>query len=148
MRVYRVESVLGIDKGRLPTAALCRGNHMERQGGLSRRLWAVYLNHATAWHATHTERRIESQGAAWNNRDIQGLTFSQTHDGTFAVLLFNLRQGQVERPLFFVTNVSLRLLHHDTLSHMSYAATLLPWLWPRVAGNNGHCRGARTLQHL
>ena len=60
-----------------------------------------YISMAATRYATHAERRIEGQGAARDNWYIQRLAFAKTHDGTFAVLLFDLRQGETERPLFF-----------------------------------------------
>jgi hypothetical protein len=51
--------------------------------------------------------------AARDHRDIQGSAFPQTHNGAFAELLFDLGQGQAERPLFFFADVTQGLLYHD-----------------------------------
>ena len=58
--VLDVQRVLSVHKSALAALALHFGNHLQRQRGFARGLWAVNLDHPSARQAAYAQRDIES----------------------------------------------------------------------------------------
>ena len=91
--VLHIQRVLGIDKRAGAALLLHLGNHLQRQGGLARRLRAIDFDHTATGQATHAQCNVQAQRASGNHLNVlNGLAFTQAHDGALAKLLLNLRQ--------------------------------------------------------
>ena len=104
-RIGRIERVLDVDERRHAARLLRLRHHLQRDGRLARRLRPEDLDDAAAREAAHAQRRIERNGAGGNHRDRHdGVLGSQPQDRTFAELLLDLPEGQLQsaRAFFFV----------------------------------------------
>src|SRR5579859_2010415 len=105
--VDRVQRVFGVDEGGHAAGLLRLGDHLKRDGGLAARLRPKNLYHAAAREAAHAERCVERNGAGGNDGDGDDrLLAPQAHNGAFAKLFFDLREGQIDCPGFFLSFVS------------------------------------------
>ena len=58
LRVLNVQCMLGIDEGAGAALLLHLGHHLQGECGFARAFWAINLNHAATWQATHPKRHI------------------------------------------------------------------------------------------
>src|SRR5438067_2934332 len=102
-RVADVERVLGVDEGGDAARLRRLGDHVQGQRGLAPRLRAVDLDDAAAGNAADAEREVERDAPGRDRRDVlhQWLVVAETHDGAFAELLLDGRNGKLDRLLFF-----------------------------------------------
>src|SRR5262249_33145427 len=91
--VVHVECMLGVDERCDAAGALGLGDRVQRERGLTARLWAEDLDHAPAWIAAAAERAIERRRAAANRWHVLGRALAELHDRALAVLLFDATDG-------------------------------------------------------
>ena len=65
-----IERVLGVDEGRHAALLLRLGDHLQRDGGLARRLRPEDLHHAAARESAHAQRGVE---ARWSPVEITAI---------------------------------------------------------------------------
>ncbi len=96
LRVHRVHRVLGVDVGANAAVALCFGDHVHGQGGLTRGLRAEDLHDSATGQAADAERNIQGQGAGLHGLDGHRPLLAHPHDGALAELLVDGRQCDVQ----------------------------------------------------
>src|SRR5207245_2644877 len=102
-RVADVERVLGVDERGDAARLLRLGDHVQGQRSLAARRRSVDLDDAAAWNAADAEREVQRDAPGRDRRDVlhQRLVVAETHDGAFAELLLDGRNGKLDRLLFF-----------------------------------------------
>ena len=89
--------MLGIDKRRHASGLLRLGNYLQGNGSFAGRFRAEDFHDTSARKASHAQRGIERNRARGNHRDRDdGFFRPQPHDGTFAKLLFNLCECEID----------------------------------------------------
>ena len=91
-----IHRVLGVDVGADAAVALGLGHHVQREGGLARRLGAVDLGDAAPRQATDAQGEIERQRPRGDGLDGHRALLAHLHDGALAELLLDLPEGHVE----------------------------------------------------
>ena len=94
--VLRVERVFDIDEGGQPAALLGLGDDGEGEGGLAGGFRTEDFDDAAAREAADAKRAVDEQVAGGNDIDIDAAVIAQAHDGAFAELLLDMRDGEVE----------------------------------------------------
>ncbi len=89
--------MLGVDERGDATGGLGVGHRMQSHGGLSRTLGAVDLDDPAAREAADAQRDVQGYGSGGDHLDRRGGALTEAHDRALAVLLVDLRQGDVER---------------------------------------------------
>src|SRR6185437_2503922 len=86
-------------KGGHAARFLSFGNHLQGHGGLAARLRAEDLHYTATGKSAYAQGCVKGNGAGGNHGDgNNGFLAPQPHNGTFAELLFNLRQGKIDCP--------------------------------------------------
>lgn len=92
--VFRVESVLGVNKGTDAAFSLgisdCVQSHRRLAGGFG----TIDLHDPATWEASDTQRDVEGHRARGDSGDLNGLLLAKAHDRALAVLLLDLLQGR------------------------------------------------------
>jgi len=97
-----VQGVLGIDESCDASQLLGLRHDVQGQGGLAGRFGAEDLDDTPPGHPTHTKCHVQGNGACRDCGHIrQRLIISQTHDGAFAELLFDLAYREINRLFSF-----------------------------------------------
>ena len=88
--------MLGIDEcGRAP-GLLRLGDHLQRQGRLTRGFRPEDFDHPSSREAAHTQRVVERNRAARNHRHWHHGLRPQPQNGTLAELLFHIDQRHID----------------------------------------------------
>ena len=121
--------MLGIDKGNLAAALLCRGQHMQRQRRLAGGFRSVNLYDSAARQTADAQCGIQRQRAGRNGIHVHLWLVTQTHDRALAVVLLDLVQRRFQR-FFLVVCGGRRLVSgflrcHDQFSSLFWASTAL-----------------------
>jgi hypothetical protein len=88
--------VLCVDEGRIAAGLLGVSDSVQGNRGLTGGLRAVDLDDAAAREATNAEGDVEGKGTRGDHLNGRAVVVAQPHDGAFAELLINLRQGDFE----------------------------------------------------
>ena len=92
--------MLGVDERGDPAIALSLRDDVEADGGLPRALRPEHLDDPSARHAAHAERDVEGHGPRGDDHEpLPGRMLAELHDRPLAVLLLDLREGDVEHLL-------------------------------------------------
>ena len=98
-RIVRVQGVLSIHEGCRAAELLSLGDGMQRQGRFATRLRSEHFDDSASRVAPDTERSIQRQRSRGNRIQRRcAIDIAQTHDGTLAKLLFDLRHSQINGP--------------------------------------------------
>ena len=97
--INRIQCMLRINKRSLAAGLLRLCHTVERQGGLTTGLRAVDLYDTALRQAVNTGGNVQGQRAGGDGGHIQVLVLAQAHNGTCAVLLFNLLERIFQRRL-------------------------------------------------
>ena len=94
----------------MPPGFLRLRDHLQREGGLARRLRTKDLDHAPARESADSQRRIHRYRSGGNHIDGNHAARSQPQHGAFAELLIELNESEVDRLLavFDVHNHKVR----------------------------------------
>ena len=99
-RIHWIQRVFRIDERTGFTFALRRGDNLQRQRRFTGGFWPVDFDNTAHWQAASAQRDIQRQRTGRNGFHIHGAIFTQTHDGAFTELLFDLAQRCRQRFLF------------------------------------------------
>ena len=94
--VFRVEGMLGVDKGGDATVLLRICDGVQCEGGLSRGFRAVDFNDATARQPTNAERDIQGDRPGRNGFNGGAFVAAEAHHRSLAELTVDLREGGFE----------------------------------------------------
>ncbi len=109
--ILHVQRVFGVHKGAGAAEFLHFSDDLQGQGGLARRFRAVDFDHTATGQTADTQSDVQAQGAGGNHLDVlNGFAFAQAHDGAFAELFFNLRQGGLQGFGFFAVHLAHEIL--------------------------------------
>ena len=78
------------------TCLLCLGNHRQSQRRFTRRLVPVDLNNPTAGKTVDTQSLINQKVSRGDHADVNLVVATHAQDRSFAVILLNLLNRQVE----------------------------------------------------
>ena len=120
--INRVQRVLGIDKRTGFTFALCRGDHLQRQGSFTGGLWPVDFYDTAHRQTASAQRDIQRKRTGGDGFHIHGTVFTQAHDGAFTELLFDLAQCCRQRFLFVFVD------SHYYSCHAGRSDCASPWI--------------------
>jgi len=110
LRIVRVQRVLGVDERTDAPQLLRLGNDMKTEGGLPGRLRPEYLGDTAPGYPADAQGGVQGNRPRGNGFHLGDRTFPQPHDGTLAVLLLDLIDGDLQRlsfGLFLVCHGSL-----------------------------------------
>ena len=88
--------MLSVDVGAYAAIALSLGHDVHGQGGFAGGLGAEDLGDAALGQAPDTESEVESQRTGGDGLDGETGALAHTHDGTLAVGLLDLTEGEIE----------------------------------------------------
>jgi hypothetical protein len=89
--------MFGVNKGGHAATSLGFSNYMQSQSSFARRFGAEDFHHTPPGTTADAQGQIQREGAGGDNANIGDFIISaQTHDGTPAILFFDLGQGLVQ----------------------------------------------------
>ena len=94
--VHRIECVLGVDECAQPACGLSIRDRVQRDGGLARRLRTVDLHNAPPRQAADSQCGVQGDRSGRDDLDRGAIFLTQSHDGAFAELALDLRQGGLQ----------------------------------------------------
>ena len=95
-----VQRVFSVDK-RTGFAFTLRGSdNLQRQRCFTGGFWPVDFDDTAHWQAASAQRDIQRKRTGRDSFHVHGTVFTQTHDGAFTELLFDLAQRCSQRFLF------------------------------------------------
>ena len=94
LRIYRIQSMLGVNKACNTSPLLYLRYNMKRNGRLTAGLRTIYLNYPPLGDPAQSQSDIQAERACWDRLNIHIRTgIPQLHDRTFPVRLLYLRNG-------------------------------------------------------
>ena len=116
-RIHGIQCVLHVDKRRVAAVLLPFRDAVQRQRRLTGAFRPVDLDDSAARQAADTKRQIQRKRSGRDGFHVHRLILAQTHDGSLAELLFNLRQRRLQRRRLIRASVSRScLIRHENLS--------------------------------
>ena len=95
--IDRVEGVFRIDEGGDAAKLLGFGNGVQGECRLAGRFRSVDFDNAAAGEASHAECHVELDASGRDDRDFFDRLAAEGHDGTFTIILFDLRNCGFDR---------------------------------------------------
>ncbi len=95
--VDRVEGMFRIDEGCDSAEFLGFGDGVQGKRRLAGRFGTVDFDDAAAGEASHAESHVELDAPGRDDGDLFDGLLSESHDGTFTIVLFDLRNGGFDR---------------------------------------------------